>query len=159
MISSPEEIEQWWNTRNTMSKAELDFKKAFEHENHSHERVKAMILSGKSNFIEIETPEKLPKVLSDHLIVLQDLSREWVEALGPRLGIPVSVFALHWTDPIDHFNSEVRVPIGQSPTRHFILSYRQSLPFSIASRESDTVKGERKGQLGDMAASESGFCG
>ena len=76
-----------------------------------------------------------------NLIVLEDLSRERVEALGPQLGIPVSVFALHWADPTDHVNGGLRVPIGESPARHFILSYRQSLPFFIKNRQNNiTIK-------------------
>ena len=85
-----------------------------------------------------------------HLIVLEDISREWVECLGPRLGIPVSVFALHWANPIDHVNGEVRVPIGESPARHFILNYRQSLPFTILDRQTEIiVDNVKKGQLGE----------
>ena len=81
------------------------------------------------------------------LIILEDLSREWVEALGPHLGIPVSVFALHWADPTEHVNGGLRVPIGESPARHFILSYRQSLPFFIKNRQNNiTVNGVDKGQ-------------
>jgi len=70
-----------------------------------------------------------------------------VEALGPRLGIPVSIFASHWANPIDHVSGEVRIPIGTSPARHFILNYRQSLPFSITDRQKDhLVHGMRQGK-------------
>ncbi len=163
MTSSPEEVEKWWAKRNIMSKAETDFKTALKLWNQdpdSHQRVKAILLSGESKKTKpISTPEDLPKIERHHLIVLQDLSREWVEALGPRLGIPVSVFALHWANPIDHINGEVRVPIGESPTRHFILSYRQSLPFWIDRKTDIMVEGVKQGQIGDMTASESGFQG
>ena len=83
-----------------------------------------------------------------YLIILEDLSREWVEALGPRLDIPIYVFALHWANPTGHVSGGLRVPIGESPARHFILSYRQSLPFYIQDRQNIiTVNGVDKGQL------------
>ena len=161
MTSTTEEIEKWWATMNIMSQAELYFKKALELRDKSsalYAPVKAMLLDGLSTRI-IDRPEQLPKIKPHDLIVLQDLSREWVEALGPKLHIPVSVFALHWANPLDHVNGKIRVPIGESPARHFILNYRQSLPFSIQGRENDTIiNGARKGQLGHMAASESRIC-
>lgn len=153
--SSSERVGNWWGTLNKMSKAEVYFRQTLDAKNHiSTERGRAALLLRNQSTVRIYSrPEELPHSLRPHdLIVLEDLSREWVEALGPRLGIPVSVFALHWANPIDHVNGEVRVPIGESPTRHFILNYRQPLPFSILSRENEiTVKGVKKGQLGEMA--------
>lgn len=135
---------------NNLSKVELYFQSSITDRNLSMSmKVRAKLLRGLSQEIAIcNTPEDLlhhpwfqeiihepePRK-SDLCIVLEDMSLEWVEILGPMLSIPVSVFALHWANPIDHVGGDVRVPIGESPARHFILNYRQSLPFSILERE------------------------
>ena len=146
-----QKVKNWWGTMNKMSKAEMYFQRTLDHRTHiSNKRGRAMLLRRDPKIPQIcDTPEKLLNSFMfdrieedsdelknpDLLIVLEDLSREWVEFLGPLLGIPVSVFALHWANPIDHVGGEIRIPIGESPARHFILNYRQSLPFSIRGRK------------------------
>ena len=161
MAGSLDTVRNWWGTLNSMSKAELYFEKTLDaHNVISRRRPRAMLISEEPPTVrEFHDPQELLDGLhirSDvpyrpelrNLIVLEDLSREWVQALGPQLGIPVSVFALHWADPTDHVNGGLRVPIGESPARHFILSYRQSLPFFIKNRQNNiTVNGVEKGQL------------
>ena len=153
MASSSDRVRNWWGTLNEMNKAEAYFGRTLDAKIRiSTRRGRVRLLSRDSPSVKIyHTPDQLPHSLgSDHMIILEDLSREWVEALGPRFGIPVSVFALHWTNPIDHVDGEVRVPIGESPARHFILNYRQSLPFSIEDRRNDiTVGNVKNGQLGE----------
>ena len=155
------DFENWWGRLNSMSKAELYFWKTLDaHNDISIRRPRAMIISEDPQADrEFHEPRSLLRSLGrdihgsyrpkqKDLIILEDLSREWVEALGPELGIPVYVFALHWADPTDHVNGGLRVPIGESPARHFILSYRQSLPFFIKNRQNNiTVNGVEKGQL------------
>lgn len=153
-------VENWWSTMNKMSQAEVDFQQMLDAGDHISTRGRAMLLSRDSKNVQIcKTPEELLDNFSFDiegnalreltqpylLIVLEDLSRGWVEALGPSLNIPVSVFALHWANPIDHVGGAVRVPIGESPARHFILNYRQSLPFSI--QKDITVDDMEIGQL------------
>ena len=157
-------VQEWWDSLNRMSKAELYFEQTLDARNDiSTRKPRAMIIRvtdwGPPIADEFHEPEKLLDYLNfethgpgshrpGDLIILEDLSREWVEALGPRLGIPVYVFALHWADPTAHVNGELRVPIGESPARHFILSYQQSLPFCIKNRQNNiTVNGVDKGQL------------
>ena len=155
-------VQDWWGTLNRMSKAELYFEQTLDARNDiSKRKPRAIRHIGREppSAKEFLKPEELLDDLKlemhkfdshrhGYLVNLEDLSREWVEALGPRLGIPVYVFALHWADPTDHVNGELRVPIGESPTRHFILSYRQSLPFFIKNRQNNiTVNGVDKGQL------------
>ena len=167
MANEPDsKLRDWWGTRNGMSEAEVHFRRAL-HARHDVlpiRQPRAMIITrmveGRKSVTEqFQEPEKFLHRLgyvndhykssgARHLIILEDLSLEWVEKLGPRLGIPVYVFALHWADPTDHVNGELRVPIGESPARHFILSYRQSLPFFIKNRQNNiTVNGVDKGQL------------
>lgn len=145
-------IERWWGTINKRSKAEVDFKRSITDKNRiPSTRIQAKLFKASSPNIGIcQTPKELlyhpwvesidpsPEAKqSDLCIVLEDMSLEWVEILGPLLSIPVSVFALHWANPIDHVGGDIRVPIGESPARHFILNYRQSLPFSILERSND----------------------
>ncbi|KAM7214440.1 putative magnesium and cobalt transport protein [Rhypophila decipiens] len=72
---------------------------------------------------------------SNTLIILEDLGKDWVEILGPVLKIPVYFFALHWAMPLKHLNGDIRLPVGQSPERHFILPYQQELPFRITASD------------------------
>ena len=157
MASSDDpEVQRWWGTLNKMSRAEVYFRQTLYARKELVPGRAMIIRSGSPS--QWSSPMDIPSDLGPRdLIVLEDLSRSSVEALGPRLGIPVSVFALHWANPIDHVNSEVRVPIGESPDRHFILNYRQSLPFSILDRNQDiAVKGLRAGQFWEMRSQ--GFC-
>ena len=152
-------VQDWWGTLNRMSKAELYFEQTLDARNAiSKRKPRAMIIRIEREprvFKEFFKPGELLEDLegsdshrAGYQIILEDLSREWVEALGPRLGIPVYVFALHWADPTGHVNGGLRVPIGESPARHFILSYRQSLPFYIKNRQNKIiVNGVAKGQL------------
>lgn len=160
-------VREWWGTLNSMSEAEVHFKRALDarHDVLPTRRPRAMIITKMTegqNLVteQFQEPEQLLRRLdhvndhyrsfgAKHSIILEDLSREWVEKLGSRLDIPVYVFALHWADPTGHVNGELRVPIGESPARHFILSYRQSLPFFIKNRQNNiTVNGGvNKGQL------------
>ena len=157
-------VQDWWGTLNRMSKAELYFEQTLDARNDiSKRKPRAMIIRdigrGPPVAMEFSKPGELLEDLEWHshrssshptldMIILEDLSREWVEALGPRLGIPVYVFALHLADPSDHVNRGLRVPIGESPARHFILSYRQSLPFYIKNRQNKIiVNGVDRGQL------------
>lgn len=145
---------------NKRSKAELYFKRSIKDKPKdavSSTRVKAKLLRASSEkMFVLNTPQDLlhhpwfegidpspGSEPSDLYIVLEDMSLEWVEILGPLLSIPVSVFALHWANPIDHVGSEIRVPIGESPARHFILNYRQSLPLSILERENNITMRQR----------------
>lgn len=154
--------ENWWGTLNKMSRAEVYFQHSIKQRD--PRRGRAMLVKRSSRAVEIcATPGSLLrhhwlKITEDGLdmgqsgssdlcIVLEDLSREWVEILGVLLSIPVSVFASHWANPIDHVAGDIRVPIGESPARHFILNYRQSLPFSILNRKHQvTINGVKKGR-------------
>ena len=156
-------VQEWWGTLNRMSEAEVHFQRELDarHDKLPARKPRAMIIRERGRDTPITKeylkPEELRHDLelqgSDnlqarYLIILEDLSREWVEALGPRLGIPVYVFALHWANPTGHVSGGLRVPIGESPARHFILSYRQSLPFFVKDRQNSiTVNGVDKGQL------------
>ena len=162
MAGYPISVQEWWGTMNLMSEAELYFERTVDARGDiSTGKPKAMMVKERGRDTPI-TKEflKSEELLDDfelqgsdnhegrYLIILEDLSREWVEALGPRLGIPVYVFALHWANPTGHVSWGLRVPIGESPARHFILSYRQSLPFFIKDRQNSiTVNGVDKGQL------------
>ena len=159
MAGNLDTVQNWWGPLNSISEAELYFKKTLDaHNGISTRRPKAMIISEEPPTVkEFHDPQNLLEGLDLHingsyrpeqrnLIVPEDLSREWVEALGPQLGIPVYVFALHWADPTAHVTGGLRVPIGESPARHFILSYRQSLPFFIKNPQNNiTINGVKKG--------------
>ena len=170
MAKDTERIKNWWGTLNRMSKAELYFQQTLDARNHiSTKRGRAILLSRESPTelsgtalcdwrFQVEKaqiclmPDEFVHTFenSDGIdqIVLEDISREWVEAIGPWFNILISVFALHWANPIDHVNGEAQLPVGESPSRHFILNYRQLLPFSIQNRANETiVNGVKKGQL------------
>lgn len=68
------------------------------------------------------------------LIVLEDLSRDWVLVLGSKLNIPPSFFALHYTRPEDLLLGNVRIPLGRSRHRHAIFSYPQPLLTRISNK-------------------------
>ena len=164
MAGYPIRVQEWWGTINRMSEAELHFERTLNARGDiSTRKPRAMIIRERGRETPLTKEYLKPDELLDdleleiqgpdnhqarYLIILEDLSREWVETLGPRLGIPVNVFALHRADPTGHVNGGLRVPIGESPARHFILSYRQSLPFFIKDRQNKiTVNGVDKGEL------------
>lgn len=164
MAGYPISVQEWWGTINRMSKAELFFERTLDARGDiSTRKSRAMIIMERGRETPLTKEYLKPEELLDnlkleikgsdnhqasYLIILDDLSREWVEALGPRLDIRVCVFAFHWADPTGHVNGELRDPIGESPARHFILSYRQSLPFFIKDRQNNiTFNGVDKGQL------------
>jgi hypothetical protein len=154
------EVRAW--KRNARSQLELAFIRSLEAQDQSHAskgRAAMLVHSTEESFIRrYERPSHLSADLNGSLlqkvrkqgrilIVLEDLSSSWVEFLGPQLGIPVSVFALHWSNPIDHVSGEVQVPLGESPGRHFILNYRQPLPIVINGRENVVqLHGEDRGE-------------
>jgi hypothetical protein len=156
-----EEVRGW--KRNAKSQFELAFIRSLEAQDQtqaSKGRAAVLVHSTKEPFSRrYEHPSRLSDDLKHRLfekiqkkgrilIVLEDLSSSWVEFLGSQLGIPVSVFALHWSNPIDHVSGEVRVPIGESPGRHFILNYRQSLPIVIEDKENVIeLDGEERGEF------------
>jgi hypothetical protein len=65
------------------------------------------------------------------LLLLEDIGASWVEELAVALKIPEYFFGLHCVHPIRHVIGDVRVPLGEDPVQHFILNYRQPLPFLI----------------------------
>ncbi|KAH8754646.1 hypothetical protein F5883DRAFT_185377 [Diaporthe sp. PMI_573] len=65
------------------------------------------------------------------LLVLEDLGRDWVEAIGVAFRIPVYFFALHWADPVDHAWGIARMPLGHRTREHNILRYRETLPIIV----------------------------
>lgn len=91
------------------------------------------------------SPKHLLDILSDReashrggirrrLIILEDLGRNWIQVLGSRLGMPLSVFERHWARPEHHSLGKVRIPLGQDNRYHFVLSYVQSHPIVITGR-------------------------
>lgn len=59
------------------------------------------------------------------LVILEDPSPSVARIFGPFFGIPASVFALHIESPLDHLQGDVRVPLGEDPSHHFVLNYQQ----------------------------------
>jgi hypothetical protein len=160
-----DEVRAW--KRNARSQFELAFIRSLEAQDQSQAgkgRAAMLVYSTEKSFItRYERPSQLSADLNNSLlqkvrkqgrilIVLEDLSSSWVEFLGPQLGIPVSVFALHWSNPIDHVSGEVQVPLGETPGRHFILNYRQPLPIVINGRENVVqLHGEDRGEFSKPA--------
>ncbi|KAF2736758.1 hypothetical protein EJ04DRAFT_150610 [Polyplosphaeria fusca] len=147
-------VEKWWDTINLRDQFELLFRSALE-EQTKPDRGRAALIDYS------EGGEGSPKIFTSHLdlknqlngiqdilfghakgrylIILEDLSRNWVELLGPALRIPISVFALHMASPEDHILGRARVPLGESPGRHFVLSYQQPTKLEIAPKSKDKV--------------------
>ncbi|KAF2681940.1 hypothetical protein K458DRAFT_75582 [Lentithecium fluviatile CBS 122367] len=69
------------------------------------------------------------------LFVLEDLGADWVNVLQELVQIPAYVFGLHWMHPNDHVLGKAKTPLGQDPEQHFILNYRQPLPFRTRRRD------------------------
>lgn len=69
------------------------------------------------------------------LVVMEDLGADWVPCFAKWLQIPEHIFALHWAHPQDHLSGQVGVPLGTDPKQHFILQYKQPLPFKVGSFE------------------------
>ncbi len=63
--------------------------------------------------------------LHGRVLLLEDLSWSWVEAIYKGLGVPLSFFARHWASPTFYNRGETQPPLGQNPQNHFILSYSQ----------------------------------
>jgi len=63
------------------------------------------------------------------LLIVEGLNRDVVEMLNVELQVPNYVFELHRMHPNDHVLGVSRIPVGESPNNHFILNYRQPLPF------------------------------
>jgi hypothetical protein len=137
-------VEQWWSS--AASSLEIGFKRKTRTQNEEESlRGRAAVLTflnGHAKLTRWGSPEDLRRdilecqiihpVLEQHrLVILEDLGRNWIEVLGPILQIPVYFFALHQASPTDHFFGRVHTPIGQPTYRHFILSYKQPLPFRL----------------------------
>ena len=74
------------------------------------------------------------------LFLLEDLSRNYIEVLGSRLGVPPSVFAAHWEDPVmPTFNH--RNPFVRFSKNRFVIRYPDChhVAIGIADRDQDTV--------------------
>lgn len=110
-------------------------------------RGRAAIITGDGPLVWEPTPKGLGKALKkiEHdtrhtndssLLILEDLGASWIEEIRGVLDIPAYVLALHWMHPDDHILGTAKVPLGQDPERHFILNYRQPLPFRVTRRES-----------------------
>jgi hypothetical protein len=146
--------ESWWDTIDLSSTLETEFQEAVNRQDDERAgRGKAAVVrfthDGVCQPSEIpESPKELHRYLNWHLdkismntesspnclVILEDLGRNWINVLGPTLQIPISVFALHWEKPEAHIQGDVRVPLGTSPDRHFILNYRQFLPLVISDK-------------------------
>ena len=129
-------IEAWWETRDRTNLLEEEFFADMMHQSSTESsRGKAIILRDLSEPTEVtlESPIELFRGF-DHdrvLVILEDLGREFVERFGSQMGIPVHVFALHWARPEHHVLGQARLPVGQPPEQHFVLHYRQYLPFRL----------------------------
>jgi hypothetical protein len=73
----------------------------------------------------------VPKFFDRQLIVLEDLGRCGVEAIGKAFHIPPRVFALHWASPSLYNRGRDQSLLGQPAEEHFILPYSEILPFEI----------------------------
>lgn len=141
-------LNDWLETADLKNEFEHEFKKSFQEEENKKSSGRAAVIdfSGTASSEIYKNSREFDKRLEScenllsgkggkFLIILEDLSRDWVEPLAIRIGVPVSVFALHRADPEDHFLGKARVPLGESPDRHFILAYQQPLPLKIYSKK------------------------
>lgn len=73
------------------------------------------------------------KFLSEdtRLVIMEDMGASWVKRIAKLLRLPEYLFALHWRKPTDHVLGNIQIPLMEDPRRHFILQYRQPLPFKI----------------------------
>lgn len=129
--------QEWWETSDPRKRLECEFRQCILNQKKSDSRGRVAVIdfssSSEVSFKEYKEPNDLGDRLYSWelkqegrlLIILEDLSRAWIELLGPRLHVPVSVFALHWASPEDHILGRARVPLGESPDRHFVLTYQQ----------------------------------
>jgi hypothetical protein len=76
------------------------------------------------------THQKPSCVIHRRLWVLEDLSRNYIEALGSELRIPPTFFAAHWADPIGADFNE-RDSFVSNPRRSFLLNWPQFYRVSI----------------------------
>lgn len=137
------ELDEWLKELDTADDTESQFKVEIEHESTALQGRAAILDYSSDNIIKQHgpfiDPQKLENKLKSYgdtksvrlLIILEDLAPAWVKMLGPYLGIPPSVFALHWANPVGHMLGDVRVPLGQNPSRGFILNYKQIHPVKI----------------------------
>jgi hypothetical protein len=70
------------------------------------------------------------------LLILENINQDLVEGLGKELHIPEHVFYLRWMHPNEHILGTARIPLGEDPRKHFVLNYRQPLPFQSTARYS-----------------------
>lgn len=71
--------------------------------------------------LDMESNKDTSKVL----IILQDMSYDWVEMLGRKLSIPRSFFEAHFASPTKYDLCQIRPPLGQDPEYNFTLQYTQ----------------------------------
>jgi hypothetical protein len=109
-------------------------------------RGRAAIITGGGTLVLEHTPKGLGEALKkiEHdtkytedssLLILEDLGASWIEEISDVLDMPAYVLALHWMHPNDHILGNAKVPLGQDPEKHFILNYRQPLPFRVIRRD------------------------
>lgn len=68
------------------------------------------------------------------LWILEDLAAVGIECLHSITRIPLSVFALHWANPMDNILGKERVPLGVRFTENLMLNYVQTLPWRIQNK-------------------------
>lgn len=147
LLPTKDDIDLWWKSVNETDDMESRFKDSIMKQDSDQRR------RGRAAVIDCSWREakifRAPKELAKHLeresfpprallIILEDLSRDWIEVLGPGLGMPPNVFALHHTKPDDHILGNVRIPLGTTRNQHFILSYKQPLPIKIYNKRKGT---------------------
>ncbi|GAP89061.2 putative magnesium and cobalt transport protein [Rosellinia necatrix] len=161
MASDPNLVSDWWFTLDTTSELEIEFKQSVDDQTTQQQiEGRALIIRFMDGGGEVaktyhpETNKENKEIRGDLtefkealssaaksdescLVILENLGKQWIESLGCALKIPGYFFALHWARPVDHILGQVSIPLGQSPERHFILNYRQSLPFRINQRNID----------------------
>lgn len=74
------------------------------------------------------------KFFEKQLVIIEDLGRDWIAKLGVEFHIPAHVFAFHWVSPSSYIRGRVRLPLGQASEDHFIMPYREVLPFTITEK-------------------------
>ena len=148
-LGSPtQHVNEWWTTVNGMDDMELRFKDSVLRQGSGQRsRGRAAVIDvpflRQGGYPIFSNPEDLAKHLEyvpyrRRLVILEDLSRDWIEVLGPALNIPANVFALHYAKPDEHILGNVRIPLGKARHQHFILTYKQPLPIKIHSKRKGT---------------------
>ncbi|OTB00348.1 hypothetical protein M426DRAFT_238267 [Hypoxylon sp. CI-4A] len=138
----------WWASLDTTNDVENKFQSEICRES-SRTRGRAVIVKFSSDGRIVNTPsvyndvkpefeselkqptQNADKKVEGSLVILEDLDKSWVEVIGDALNIPPYFFALHWSLPSRNLLGRARLPLGQSPHRHFMLNYKQQMKLRV----------------------------